>query len=147
MSILNTTIPGAPKFSSFRRGPTRIGFTSSFPDEIRSNVKLRNFCIIEGEHYCVPQLCGAPEVGSIVATGKTAKEAIDKVKAVAEQVKGYEMEVPVESMDEALEDLKAILGEREARIERAARRRRRHARRQDFRQSSLTKLQQREGWA
>lgn len=81
------------------------------PDEVRDNVKLRNFCVIEGEHYVVPQLCGAPEVGAIVATGKTAKEAIAKVKAVAEKVKGYNLEMPIEAMDDALADLKDILGE------------------------------------
>lgn len=82
-----------------------------FPKELREHVKLRNMCVIGGEHYVVPQLCGAPEVGSVVATGKTAKAAIDKVKEVVEQVKGYNLEMPVEAMDEALEDLTAILGE------------------------------------
>lgn len=81
-----------------------------FPDKLRDNVKLRNLCIINDEHYCVPQLCGAPEVGSVVATGKTAEEAISKVKAICEQVKGYNLEMPVEALDEALEDLTEILG-------------------------------------
>lgn len=83
-----------------------------FPKELRSHVKLRNFCVINDEHYVVPQLCGAPEVGSIVATGKTAKEAIDKVKEVVEQVKGYNLEMPVHAMDDALKDLKEILGDK-----------------------------------
>lgn len=82
-----------------------------FPKEIRDNVKLRNLCFINSSHYVVPQLCGAPECGSIVATGKTAKEAIDRVKAVAEQVKGYNLEMPVETLDGALKDLEAIIGE------------------------------------
>jgi hypothetical protein len=83
-----------------------------FPKELRNNVKLRNCCVINGEHYVVPQLCGAPEVGSVVATGKTAKEAISKVKSIVEQVKGYNLEMPVEAMDEAFEDLKDILGDK-----------------------------------
>ncbi len=82
-----------------------------FPKAIRDNVKLRNLCQIDGSHFVVPQLCGAPECGSIVATGKTAKQAIDRVKAVAEEVKGYNLEMPIETLDGALKDLEAIIGE------------------------------------
>ena len=83
----------------------------SFPKELRRNIKLRNYTIIEGEHYIVPQLCGMPEVGAVVATGKTAKGAIDKAKEIAEQVEGYYLETPVEAMDEAIVDLKKILSQ------------------------------------
>ena len=81
-----------------------------FPKELRRNIKLRNYTVIEGEHYIVPQLCGMPEVGAVVATGKTAKEAIDRAKDIAEQVEGYYLEAPIEAMDEAIADLKKILG-------------------------------------
>jgi len=83
----------------------------TFPPELRRNIKMRNYTVIDGEHYVVPQLCGMPEIGAVVATGKTAKEAIDKVKEIAEQVEGYDVEIPVDSMDEALEDLKKVLKE------------------------------------
>lgn len=81
-----------------------------FPNEIRRNVKLRNYTVIEGEHYIVPQDCGMPEIGAVVATGKTAKEAIEEAKRIAALVESYDMEIPVEVMDDALTDLKEILG-------------------------------------
>jgi hypothetical protein len=82
----------------------------TFPPELRRNVKLRNYTVIEGEHYIVPQLCGMPEVGAVVATGKTAAEAIKEAKRIAGLVEGYYLEAPVEVLDEALADLKEILG-------------------------------------
>jgi hypothetical protein len=39
----------------------------SFPDEVRDNVKLRNFCCIEGEYYVIPQWTGCAEIGAVVA--------------------------------------------------------------------------------
>ena len=83
----------------------------TIPDEIRRNVKLRNYTIIEGETYIVPQACGMPEIGAVVATGKTAQEAIKEAKRIAGMVEGYYIETPVESMDEAHADLIEILGE------------------------------------
>ncbi len=80
------------------------------PDDVRRNVKLRNYTIIDGEYYIVPQLCGMPEIGAVVATGKTAKEAISEVKRIAGLVEGYYLEAPVDAMDEAIEDLNKILG-------------------------------------
>jgi hypothetical protein len=82
-----------------------------FPDDLRRNIKLRNYTIIEGEHYIVPQLCGMPEVGAVVATGKTAKQAIEEAKRIAALVEGYYLEAPIEAMDEAIEDLNKVLGE------------------------------------
>jgi hypothetical protein len=83
----------------------------TFPPELRRNIKLRNYTVIDGEHYIVPQLTGMPEIGAVVATGKTAKEAIDHAKEIAGKVEGYDVEIPVDAMDEALVDLKAILAE------------------------------------
>jgi phosphoribosylamine-glycine ligase len=82
-----------------------------FPDEYRDNIKLRHYTVINGDTYVSPQSTGMPEIGAIVATGKTAKEAIDKVKEIAKTVESHQLEIPVEAMDEALEDLNAILGQ------------------------------------
>lgn len=83
----------------------------TFPTELRRNIKLRNYTVIEGEHYIVPQLCGMPEVGAVVATGKTAKEAIDEAKRIAGLVEGYYLEAPIEAMDDAIADLEKLMGE------------------------------------
>ena len=75
-----------------------------FPPEIRNNVKLRNLTIIEGKHYVVPQSVGLPEIGAVVATGDTEKEAIDKVQELAGMIEGYSVECYPESLDKAVEE-------------------------------------------
>ena len=81
----------------------------SFPEKIRENVKLRKFCIINDEYYIVPQHRGGPdgkaELGAVVATGNTREEAIEKAKEYADQVKGYDIEICVDSMDKAQEEI------------------------------------------
>lgn len=79
-----------------------------FPEAYRDNIKLRNACKIEGKYYCVPQAVGLPEIGAIVAEGKTLDEAVDKVKEIAEQVTGYYIEAKVESIDKALEEFEKL---------------------------------------
>lgn len=81
----------------------------SFPKELRDNVKLRNFTIIDGEFYVIPQQSTYPEIGAVVATGNTAKEAIENCRAIAKDVDGYSVEKPVDALDEAHENLLASL--------------------------------------
>jgi predicted RNase H-like HicB family nuclease len=83
-----------------------------FPEEIRENVKLRNFTVIDGEYYVIPQWSGMPEIGAVVATGNTAEEAISECKRIAALVDGYSVEKPLEAIDEAYENLKKALGEK-----------------------------------
>ena len=83
-----------------------------FPAEYRDNIKLRHYTIINGDCFVSPQSTGMPEIGAVVAAGKTAKEAIDKTKEIAEKVESHQLEIPVEAMDEALEDLKEVLGKK-----------------------------------
>jgi hypothetical protein len=81
----------------------------SFPAEIREHVKLRNFTVIDGEYYVIPQWNGLPEIGAVVAMGDTAAEAIEECKRLAKMVDGYSIEKPVEALDEALINLKKSL--------------------------------------
>ena len=80
----------------------------SFPKKYRDNIKLRNACVIDGKYYCVPQTVGLAEIGAIVAEGNTLQEAIDKVKEIAETVKGYYIEVKLESIDKAIDEFKKL---------------------------------------
>lgn len=81
-----------------------------FPAKYRDNIKLRHYTVIDGDVYISPQSTGMPEIGAVVAAGRTAKEAIDQAKAIAETVESHQLEIPVDAMDEALKDLKEILG-------------------------------------
>jgi hypothetical protein len=74
-----------------------------FPDSIKENVTLRNCCMIEGKTYVVPQVCEVPEIGAIRAEDDTLEGAVDQLKAIAEQVKGYCLEIHVKSIDTAFE--------------------------------------------
>ena len=81
-----------------------------FPEEVADNVKLRNFCVIDGETFVIPQNAGAPEIGAVVATGPTAAAAIKECKRIAEMVDGYSIEKPIEALDKAKEELDKALG-------------------------------------
>lgn len=82
----------------------------SFPDKIRENVKLRNFCQIEGEYYVIPQWTGSAEIGAVVALGNTPDEAIAEVKRIAALVEGHLLSKPVDALDIAREHLEQVLG-------------------------------------
>lgn len=82
-----------------------------FPMKIRDNVKFRNLAVINNEYYIVPQSQGLPEIGAVVAVGDTLEEARERVKELADQVKGYFVESYPESLDDAekkIEKLKSF---------------------------------------
>jgi hypothetical protein len=81
-----------------------------FPDKYRDNVKLRNVCKIDDEWGVIPQWTGMPEIGAVVAVGDTAKDAMEQVKAIADEVKGHSIEKPCDALDDAAHDLKEITG-------------------------------------
>lgn len=82
----------------------------SFPEDIRENVKLRNFCCIEGEYYVIPQWTGSAEIGAVVALGDTPDQAIAECKRIAELVEGHLLDKPVDALDIAREQLEQVLG-------------------------------------
>ena len=82
----------------------------SFPRKIREFVKLRNFCVIDGEYYVIPQWTGCAEIGAVVALGDTPDEAIENCKKIAEQVEGHLLDKPIDALDIAREQLEQVLG-------------------------------------
>jgi hypothetical protein len=80
----------------------------SFPKKYRDNVKLRNACVINGKYYCVPQTVGLSEIGAIVVEDDTLQGAIDKAIQIAEQVKGYYIDIKTDSFNEALDEFKKL---------------------------------------
>lgn len=73
-----------------------------FPEAVRPFVKLYNHCRINGQDYVVPQLAKMKQIGSVVGTGKTPKEACDMAKKNADAVKGFDLDAETESLDKAL---------------------------------------------
>jgi len=82
----------------------------SFPESVRENVKLRNFCCIEGEYYVIPQWTGCAEIGAVVGIGDTPDEAIAEVKRIADLVEGHLLDKPIDALDIAREQLEQVLG-------------------------------------
>ena len=78
--------------------------TIDFPSDIRSQVKLAARVKVDGRDYVVPNF----GVGSIIATGKTPEEAIQEIKDIAGEIKGYGLEFHTESLDKALEEFNKI---------------------------------------
>jgi len=73
-----------------------------FPEKIRQFVKLRNHTKIDGKDYVVPQDVGLPEIGAVCGIGNTIPEAVKHLADNASQIKGYAIEIKLESISKAL---------------------------------------------
>lgn len=83
-------------------------FIIYIPDEIRENVKVKYCTIINDKLVCLPQVWKIKEVGSIVAGGKTLEEAKKKVVEIAEKVKGLELNIPVNRLEEGEKEIEQM---------------------------------------
>jgi len=73
-----------------------------YPEKIAPWVKLYNSCMVDDQCYVIPQeQADLKEIGSVVGTGNTVKEAIDACKKNASQVEGYLVECHDSDLDEA----------------------------------------------
>jgi hypothetical protein len=74
-----------------------------FPKKYEKNICLRYAVKINGKYSVLPQ--DMPEVGQIVATGKTLQEALDNVKEIAESIKGN-VHICLDRLDKVVEEVK-----------------------------------------
>jgi hypothetical protein len=74
-----------------------------YPEELDQWVKLRFHAKVDGVNYTVPQPVGMPAPGVVVGVGSTLLEAINHCKDNAAQVKGYGIEVTLESINKAID--------------------------------------------
>ena len=73
-----------------------------FPSKYKNNIKLKSLMYKDGVAYYIPiDGFSMEEIGSVVATGKTLKEAIEKVKEIAKTVEGDCISINCDSLDEA----------------------------------------------
>lgn len=75
------------------------------PDDIRRWVKLRNHTVIDGKDYVVPQDVGLPEIGAVVGIGDTLMNAIIACRDNAAKVEGFDIEIKLGAIDEALQEI------------------------------------------
>lgn len=78
----------------------------SYPKELDPYVKLRFHTRIDGKDFVAPQTVGLPDLGVVVGTGDTLLKAISQCKERASQIKGFQTQVSLESIDKALETIK-----------------------------------------
>lgn len=76
------------------------------PQSIERWVKLRNKAVIGGKTYHVPTLGEMPEIGAVVAVADSLRGAIRLVRERAEKVRGYKVEVCVDTFDSVEEEIK-----------------------------------------
>lgn len=75
------------------------------PDEVRRWVKLFFHCRIKDVDYVIPQHARFNEIGWVVGTGETVKEAIKACEDHAAQISGYKIEVRTKSLQDAVEEI------------------------------------------
>lgn len=81
---------------------TQDWLSVQYPRAIDEFVKLR-FHVRKGEKdYIVPQIIGIPDVGCVVGTGETLQAAIKQCKERAEMIKGFQLRVKTNALDEAM---------------------------------------------
>jgi len=76
-----------------------------FPAELKPFIKLRNAMKVNGRYYIIPQHDAGSAIGAVIGWGHTLDVAEKKVKAVAEQIEGFFVEIDTESFDKADEEL------------------------------------------
>lgn len=77
----------------------------NIPDDMRRWVKLFFHCRIDGMDYVIPQPAKFSEIGWVVGTGPTVKDAIKACEDHAEQISGYKLEVRTKSLQDAVEEI------------------------------------------
>lgn len=76
-----------------------------FPAEIRDHVKLHFPVVLDGRYYVTPQGFDLPAIGAVVAVESTLAKAVNKVKRLAEQVRGFYLDAPVDCFESAKEEM------------------------------------------
>lgn len=81
----------------------------SFPPELKKNVKLRNYTVLNKEHYVLPKRTGLTGIGAIVETGNNLEETIKKIKGYAKYIKGYQVDVDTDCLDDAQKEIDKLI--------------------------------------
>lgn len=83
-----------------------------FPKEIRKWVKLRNYTIIDGIYYVVPNMIDKNDaVGVVVSIGNSLEDCAKKINEYADQIHGYKILIEcavLEKMKKVIEKGEAI---------------------------------------
>lgn len=79
-----------------------------FDPKYKDNIKIKQLMYKDETAYFVPCGIEMTEIGSVVATGKTLKEAIERAKEIAKTVEGDCIHVNGDALDAASEELNKL---------------------------------------
>lgn len=79
-----------------------------YPDDIADHVKLVNATMMDGRRWIIPTADESTSVGSVVASGKTMKEAIEKATEIAKEVRAYDLNIETDACKEAQEQVEKM---------------------------------------
>lgn len=82
-----------------------------FPNEIAKWVKIKNLVVVDGVSYYVPQRNGMKEIGSLVFGSNSLEDAFLEIKYMAKQIKGYQININIDVLDEAVDKIKELKAE------------------------------------
>jgi hypothetical protein len=78
------------------------------PDKYYNNIKFRNCTKIDDVHYIIPQYIGLPEIGAVTVVGDSIDKCMEQIDEIACEVKGFYIEIPSQSLDQANEEIKKL---------------------------------------
>jgi hypothetical protein len=79
-----------------------------YPEEVAQFIKLKRHMIKDGVDQIVPIAYGTSDIGSIVGLGDSIEQAKQAVEHIAEVIKGTEISIHIEALDNAEEVLNAV---------------------------------------
>jgi hypothetical protein len=79
-----------------------------FPAELRDNIKFRDLTFINNNYYVIPQQTGHSEIGALIVLGNSFDEVKEKIKEYSQMIKGYDLYVHTEIIDEGFEEIEKL---------------------------------------
>lgn len=70
------------------------------PPELKSFVKLKNPCFIEGRYYTIPQNDDQAQCGAVIGFGDSIEDAFEMVRDISKHVKGHYIDIRTDSFDD-----------------------------------------------
>jgi hypothetical protein len=77
-----------------------------FPQQFKNFIKIKNLVMRDGIAHYIPQPgVEMEEIGAVVGLGNTLQEAIDQVKAIAREIRGYCVSCDIQGLSKAEEEI------------------------------------------
>lgn len=79
-----------------------------FPEQYKNNIKIKNLVVEDGISFFTPNGVEMCEIGAVVGCGKTMEEAIKITCEIAETVKGFDLKINTDCIEEAKDQIKRL---------------------------------------